>query len=309
MAPRGSRPPGPKLGEQHRIDMRKREATIAVIGGSGLYEMEGLDNVDFIDVDTPYGKPSDTIVLGSLKGIRVAFLPRHGRGHRLNPSHIPARANIYALKTLGVQRIISVSAVGSLKEEFAPLDLVIPNQLIDRTRLRANTFFDEGIVAHVGFADPFCFPTSHIMHQSAQQLGITVHSGGTMLVMEGPAFSTRAESFLYRTWGADIIGMTALPEAKLAREAEMCYATLAWITDYDCWHQAIEAVTVEMVVQNLQKNVANSKEMITQVIPRLVGSLNCTCTSALRDAIITRPEGVPEEVMHQLAPIVGRYLN
>ena len=257
--------------------MNRKEAAIAVIGGSGLYEMEGLTNVDFIDIDTPFGKPSDAIVVGSLEGTPVAFLPRHGRGHRLNPSHIPARANIYALKTLGVRRIISVSAVGSLREEYAPLDLAIPNQLIDRTRQRANTFFDEGIVVHIGFADPFCPVASRLMESSARELGITVHAGATMLVMEGPAFSTRAESFMYRAWGADIIGMTALPEAKLA-------------------------------IQNLQKNVSNSKEMLRTVIPQLNGESDCSCSSALKDTIITHPQGIAEELKNKLAPLVGRYL-
>ena len=223
--------------------MANNKAVIAVIGGSGLYEMDGLSNVEFVEIDTPFGKPSDAIALGSLDEIPLAFLPRHGRGHRFNPTHIPVRANIYALKSLGVQRVISVSAVGSLKEEFAPLDLVVPNQLIDRTRQRESTFFDEGMVVHIGLADPYCAETSQVIQHSAQELGLNVHPGGTMVVMEGPAFSTRAESFMYRSWGADIIGMTALPEAKLAREAEICYATMAWVTDYDCWHQGAETVT------------------------------------------------------------------
>jgi 5'-methylthioadenosine phosphorylase len=288
--------------------MMRKEAAIAVIGGSGLYEMDGLTNVDFIEIDTPFGKPSDAIVVGSLEGIPVAFLPRHGRGHRLNPSHIPARANIYALKTLGVRRIISVSAVGSLQEEFAPLDLAVPDQLIDRTRQRANTFYDEGIVVHVGFADPFCPAASQAIQEQARELDITVHAGATMVVMEGPAFSTKAESYMYRSWGADIIGMTALPEAKLAREAEICYATMAWVTDYDCWHESEETVTVEIVVQNLQKNVANSKEMLRRVIPRLNGEFDCACPSALKDTIITHPQGIPEEIKTKLAPLVGRYM-
>ena len=289
--------------------MQKKEATTAIIGGSGLYEMEGLKNVDVVEIDTPFGKPSDAIVLGTLEGESVAFLPRHGRGHRINPSHIPARANIYSLKTLGVQRIISVSAVGSLKEEFAPLDLVVPDQLIDRTRQRANSFFDEGVVVHIGFAEPFCGAVSQTIHQSAQEMGLTVHPGGTMVVMEGPAFSTKAESFMYRAWGADIIGMTALPEAKLAREAEMCYATMAWVTDYDCWHEDAETVTVEMVVQNLMQNVANSKEMIRRVIANLDQGRICSCTNALQDAIITNPQRIPEDIKDKLAPIVGRYMS
>ena len=285
------------------------KAAIGVIGGSGLYEMEGLKGVESVTVDTPFGNPSDSIVLGELEGVRVAFLPRHGRGHRFNPSHIPARANIYALKSLGVERIISVSAVGSLKEEFAPLDLVIPSQLIDRTRLRESTFFDTDVVVHVAMADPFCAHTSQMVHQAAQQLDITVHHGGTMVVMEGPAFSTRAESMMYRSWGADIIGMTALPEAKLAREAEICYATMAWITDYDCWRQGSESVTVEMVIANLRKNVAASKALLRQVIPTLAGERKCPCESALRDAIITRKEDIPADLKQKLAPVTGRYLS
>ncbi|HIN25286.1 MAG TPA: S-methyl-5'-thioadenosine phosphorylase [Dehalococcoidia bacterium] len=287
----------------------KQQATIAVIGGSGLYEMDGMTGAVSMDVDTPFGKPSDSIVVGELDGVNVAFLPRHGKGHRFNPSHIPARANIYALKSLGVERIISVSAVGSLKEEFAPLDLVIPSQLIDRTRLRESTFFDTDLVVHVAMADPFCAHTSHLVNHAAQALDINVHSGGTMVVMEGPAFSTRAESFMYRSWGADIIGMTALPEAKLAREAEICYATMAWITDYDCWHQTSESVTVEMVIANLMKNVATSKALLRQVIPTLGGARDCPCESALRDAIITQKEQIPEELKQKLAPVTGRYLS
>ena len=287
--------------------MSSVQAEIAVIGGSGLYDIDGLTDVNRVDVETPFGCPSDSIVLGDLAGVRVAFLPRHGRGHRFNPTHIPVRANIYALKTLGVQRVISVSAVGSLKEEFAPLDLVIPSQLIDRTRLRESTFFDEHIVVHVGLADPFCSDASQAIHRAAQAMDVNVHPGGTMIVMEGPAFSTRAESFMYRSWGADIIGMTALPEAKLAREAEMCYATLAWITDYDVWRANTEEVSVEAVVQNLLKNVATSKELLTRLAPALSGPRNCSCGSALRDAIITAPENIPGDLKERLAPIIGKY--
>ena len=285
------------------------EVEIAVIGGSGLYEMDGLADVDFVDVDTPFGPPSDRIAVGTLEDTRVAFLPRHGTGHRFNPTHIPARANIYALKTLGVKRVISVSAVGSLKEEFEPLHLVVPSQLIDRTRQRHNTFFEDDIVVHIGFADPFCSPSSRIVQQSAQELEITVHPGGTMVVMEGPAFSTRAESFMYRSWGADLIGMTALPEAKLAREAEMCYATMAWVTDYDCWHQGAETVSVELVVQNLLRNVAASKDLLHKVIPKLGAARECSCQSALKDAIITHRDRIPQELKDKLAPITGKYLS
>ena len=289
--------------------MSKAQAEIAVIGGSGLYEIDGLENIERVEVDTPFGSPSDTIVLGDLSGVRVAFLPRHGRGHHFNPTHIPVRANIYALKTLGVERVISVSAVGSLKEEFAPLDLVIPSQLIDRTRLRENTFFEEQIVVHVGIADPFCAATSQAVHRVAQSMDVNVHPGGTLVVMEGPAFSTRAESFMYRSWGADIIGMTALPEAKLAREAEMCYATLAWITDYDVWRANTEEVSVEAVVQNLLKNVATSKEMLTRLMPALSGDRDCSCGTSLKDAIITAPERIPADLKKKLSPIIGKYVS
>ncbi len=289
--------------------MTRGQAEIAVIGGSGLYDMDALTNVDRADVDTPFGKPSDSIVLGDLAGVRMAFLPRHGRGHRLSPTRIPVRANIYALKTLGVERIISVSAVGSLREEFAPLDLVIPDQLIDRTRMRESTFFDEHIVAHIGIAEPFCPVASRAIHRAADVLGINAHWGGTMVVMEGPAFSTRAESFMYRSWGADIIGMTALPEAKLAREAEMCYATMAWITDYDVWRADTEAVSVDAVVQNLLKNVATSKDLLLSTIPALAGDRECECGSALKDAIITSPDMIPEAMKEKLSPIIGKYFS
>ena len=284
-------------------------ATIAIIGGSGLYEMEGFTDVESVDIDTPFGRPSDAITLGTLEGARVAFLPRHGQGHRFNPSHIPVQANIYALKTLGVERIISVSAVGSLKEEFEPQHLVVPNQLIDRTSNRSNTFFENDMVVHIAFADPFCAHTSHMVVHAAQDLGVNVHPGGTMVVMEGPAFSTRAESFMYRSWGADLIGMTALPEAKLAREAEICYATMAWVTDYDCWRQGGETVTVEMIIGNLLKNVAASKDLLRNLIPRLNGPRECPCATALKDSIITPQDRVPAELKRKLAPITGRYMT
>ena len=285
------------------------EATIGVIGGSGLYDLEGLTDIREVRLETPFGSPSDAIVVGTLFGVRVAFLPRHGRGHRLNPTRIPVRANIFALKSLGVERIISVSAVGSLKEEVHPLDLVIPDQLIDRTRQRVNTFFDEGVVAHVAFADPFCPDLSDALAGAVKENGATAHKGGTYVVMEGPAFSTRAESFLYRSWGASIIGMTALPEAKLAREAEMCYATLACATDYDCWHEIEESVTVEMVVANLLQNVATSKSILQAVIPRLSGERHCTCSSALKNAMLTAKELIPKETRERLAPLLGKYLE
>jgi len=289
--------------------MDNAEARIAIIGGSGLYEMDGLENVQYVSVDTPFGAPSDEIVIGNLDGQSIVFLPRHGRGHRINPSSIPVRANIYALKQIGVRKIISVSAVGSLKQELAPLDLVIPDQLIDRTRQRANTFFDDGLVVHIGFAEPFCKATSQAVYDAAHGIDLNVHLNGTMVVMEGPAFSTKAESFMYRGWGADIIGMTALPEAKLAREAEICYATMAWVTDYDCWHEETESVTVEMVIQNLLKNVANSKDMIRKVVPLLDMEHSCSCNNSLQDSIITQPEAIGQDIKSRLGPIIGRYIT
>lgn len=284
------------------------EAKVAVIGGSGLYEIEGLFDVQQVDIETPYGPPSDSIILGKLDGVPIAFLPRHGRGHRISPAEIPVRANVYALKTLGVERVISVSAVGSLREDVHPLDLVIPDQLIDRTKQRPSTFFENGIVAHISFADPFCPDLIDAMTDSVIQVGARVHKRGTYVVMEGPAFSTRAESFLYRSWGATVIGMTALPEAKLVREAEMCYVTLACATDYDCWHETEEAVTVEMVVANVVKNVATSKEVLRRLLPRLEQRQSCSCSSALDGAIITRSEEIPVDTIQKLAPIISKYI-
>ncbi|MBI4297449.1 MAG: S-methyl-5'-thioadenosine phosphorylase [Chloroflexi bacterium] len=284
------------------------EARIGVIGGTGLYQMEGLRDVEEVFPDTPFGKPSDAIVTGTLDGVGVAFLPRHGRGHRLSPSEIPARANIYALKALGVQRIISVSAVGSLREEIRPLDMVVPDQLIDRTRGRVSTFFGNGIVAHVGFAEPFCPQMTAALRRGAERMGARVHPRGTYVVIEGPQFSTRAESHLYRSWGADVIGMTALPEAKLAREAEICYAILACSTDYDCWHESEVPVTVEMVVANLNKNTALSKAILGDVIPRVSDERSCPCGSALENTIITAREEILPEARERLALLVGRYL-
>ncbi len=285
------------------------EATIGIIGGSGLYRMEGLSDARELELDTPFGSPSDSVIVGVLEDVKVAFLPRHGKGHSVMPTQMPAKANIYALKALGVEMIVSVSAVGSLREELKPLDIVIPDQLIDRTRQRSSTFFGDGIVAHVGFADPFCPVLSGVLYRSSQGTGATVHKGGTYVVMEGPAFSTRAESFLYRSWGADIIGMTALPEAKLAREAEICYATLACVTDYDCWRESEEDVTVEMVVANLSKNVSTSKEALRKILTGIPERRECPCAVALKDSIITAPERVPPEVKERLSPIIGKYLN
>ena len=284
-------------------------ASIAIIGGSGMYDMEGLVGVREVKPDTPFGQPSDSIVLGELDGVSVAFIPRHGRGHRLMPTEIPARANIYALKTLGVDRIISVSAVGSLREEIRPpSDLVVPDQLIDRTKGRASTFFGDGLVGHIAFAEPFCQDLSMTLVATARDVGATVHEGGVCVVVEGPAFSTRAESFMYRSWGASILGMTALPEAKLAREAEMCYATLACPTDYDCWYEGEESVSVELVVTNLLKNVARSKEIVRQIVPKLSQDRVCGCSYALKDAIITGRDAIPESTRTRLWPLLAKYL-
>ena len=284
------------------------EATIGVIGGSGLYEMSGLVDLQEVKPNTPYGLPSDVITIGLIEGIATAFLPRHGRGHRLLPGEVPTAANIYALKALGVERIISVSAVGSLKEEVHPLDILVPDQLIDRTKQRQSTFFGEGLVAHIGFADPFCPVLSDILAEEATEMGSTLHKGGTYVVIEGPAFSTRSESFLYKSWGASIIGMTALPEAKLAREAEMCYATLALVTDFDTWHETEASVSVELVIGNLTRNVERSREIIRKAVPRLSGARNCACATALKDALVTTGEAIPEATRQRLAPLIGKYI-
>jgi 5'-methylthioadenosine phosphorylase len=284
----------------------------AVIGGSGLYDLEGLTNVLEIDVDTPFGKPSDTIVVGELEGIRVAFLPRHGRGHVISPTELPVRANIWALKSLGVKRIIASSACGSLREDFAPRHIVIADQLYDRTRHRApHTFFDGGIVAHIGFADPFCPVLRQILLDGAKGAGATVHDGGTMVVMEGPQFSTRAESSAYRKLGFDTIGMTALPESKLAREAEICYATMNLVTDYDVWYPEHDEVTVEMVVANMIANLETAKAIIRYALPKMeaVGDeTTCGCPTALAGAIITNPNKIPAEKKEQLKLLIEKYV-
>jgi len=281
---------------------------IGIIGGSGLYEMEGLRNVREVRLDTPFGAPSDAYVLGEIDGERVAFLPRHGRGHRIAPTELNSRANIFGFKTLGVERLIAVSAVGSMREEIHPLDIVIPDQLIDRTRQRANTFFGEGIVAHVGIADPFCSDLSAILARAADGRGVTVHPRGTYVCIEGPQFSTRAESRVFQSWGASVIGMTALPEARLAREAEICYAMLALATDYDVWHESEEAVTVEMVVANLLRNVDRARHALRVAIGGASAPRRCMCGDALRDAIMTRADLIPAERRTALAPLIGRYV-
>lgn len=283
-------------------------ARIAVIGGSGFYDFPDLVERREVTVETPFGPPSDAIVTGLLEGQPVAFLPRHGRGHRLSPSELPYRANIFALKQLGVEWIISVSACGSMREEIAPLDVVIPDQLFDRTRSRVSTFFGEGAVAHIGFADPFCPVLSHVLNLAGRRVGATVHRGGTYVCIEGPQFSTRAESRIYRQWGVDVIGMTALPEAKLAREAEIHYATLAFVTDYDVWHETEAEVSVELVVQNLQANIESGRRIIRAALPAIpVGERSCVCPSALESAVITRRDMIPEALRVRLAPLLSKY--
>ena len=284
------------------------QAEIAFIGGSGLYEIDGLTDTQEVSVETPFGPASDIIVTGDMADRRVAFLPRHGKGHRLMPTEIPVHANVYALKSLGVERIVSISAVGSLQEQIAPLDMVVPDQLIDRTRSRKNTFFGDGIAAHIEFANPFCFELRATLIESAMDRSIVIHDGGTYVVMEGPQFSTRAESQLYRSWGASIIGMTALPEAKLAREAEICYATLALVTDYDVWHESQAEVSVELVFANLLKNVDHTRAMLPDVVSRIPRSRSCTCQSALENAIITGRDQIANEVRSRLSAIIGKYI-
>jgi 5'-methylthioadenosine phosphorylase len=286
------------------------KAQIGIIGGSGLYQMEGLSDVREMSVETPFGMPSDNFILGTLENMRVAFLARHGRGHRLLPSELPFRANIYGMKLLGVEWIISASAVGSLQEQYAPTDVVIPDQFFDRTRGRVSTFFGDGIVGHITFAHPVCSDLSEMMAQSCETTGVKVHRGGTYLCMEGPAFSTLAESRLYRSWGMDVIGMTNLQEAKLAREAEICYATMALVTDYDCWHPDHDAVTIELVIDYLNKNSANAQKVIRETVRRLAGfDKPCQYASAIRNAILTRRDAIPPETIRKLAAIIGKYVE
>lgn len=289
--------------------MATPRAAIGVIGGSGLYQMAGLTNVEEVSLSTPFGTPSDAYTIGTLAGERVAFLPRHGRGHRIMPSEIPVQANIYGFKELGVTQLISVSAVGSMQEEIAPLDLVVPDQIFDRTVLRPRSFFGEGLVAHIGFADPFCPTLRPLLTSAATGIGPRVHAGGTYLCIEGPQFSSKAESRIYRQWGVDIIGMTAIPEAKLAREAELCYATLALVTDYDVWHASGETVTVEMVIANLHRNVAVAQEVIRRLVPTLAGAAGeCRCQSALASSLVTDAGLIPAATRQRLGLLIDRYL-
>jgi 5'-methylthioadenosine phosphorylase len=282
---------------------------IGIIGGSGLYDMADVTDRKAVELSTPFGEPSGPYVLGTLRGKRVAFLARHGAGHRLLPSELNFRANIFGMKMLGVEYILSASAVGSLKEEYKPLDIVVPDQFIDRTMGRLSTFFGRGLAAHVGFAHPFCRILSRVVSASGKDSGAAVHTGGTYVCMEGPQFSTLAESRLYRSWGADIIGMTNLQEAKLAREAEICYSTIALVTDYDCWHPDHDSVTVDIIIANLTQNAKTAQHIIAAAVESLPFERTCECASALKYALITRPDAIPPQVRQDLAPLVGKYLQ
>jgi 5'-methylthioadenosine phosphorylase len=286
------------------------EAVIGIIGGSGLYAMEGLEVVEERTIETPFGAPSDPYVIADAGGTRVAFLARHGRGHRFTPTEVNYRANIYGFKVLGVHTILSASAVGSMKEDYKPTDIVFPHQFIDRTRHRADTFFGNGIVGHVPFADPICAGVSFLMGESAQEAGATHHIGGVYVCMEGPQFSTRAESNLYRTWGADVIGMTNLTEAKLAREAEICYATMALVTDYDCWHPEHEDVSIDQILGYLRANAAMAQKILRLSVAKAAArKRDCGCADALKFALLTDPSAVPQRAKDDLAPIIGKYIR
>ncbi len=285
------------------------EARIGVIGGTGLYDIEGMTDIKEVKVDTPFGKPSDSITVGTLGAVSLAFLPRHGRGHRLSPTEVPYRANIFALKSLGVEWVIAINSAGSFKEELCPGSLVIPDQIIDRTTSRVNTFFGEGLAVHVPFADPFCPVLSDVLYQASRETGATVHKGGTFICMEGPLFSTRAESCLYQSWGASIVGMTVLPEAKLAREAEICYASVVCISDYDCWYERYDSVTVEMIISVVRQNVDTSKNIIRSASQLIPPRRDCACKDALGTAIVTAPEYIPAEKKKDLELLIGKYLK
>ena len=283
------------------------KAEIGIIGGSGLYSIAGFETQEEVHLETPFGRPSDNYVLGKLGGHRVAFLARHGRGHRLSPSELNFRANVYGMKSLGVERIISLSAVGSLKDEHHPLDFVIPDQFFDRTRGRVSTFFGNGLVAHVSFAHPVCPELSLVVADACAATGVNVTRGGTYLCMEGPAFSTKAESLVYRSWGMDVIGMTNLQEAKLAREAEICYVTIATVTDYDCWHPDHDAVTVNEIITHLVKNAENACRVVAQAVAKIPAARSCQCGSALSHAIITDRKMVPEATRRKLGILIDKY--
>jgi 5'-methylthioadenosine phosphorylase len=285
------------------------EKIVGVIGGSGLYEMEGLEEIQNVSLKTPFGNPSDSFIVGRLEGVKVVFLPRHGKGHRIQPSSLNFKANIYGMKILGAQWIIGVSAVGSMKESIHPGDMVIPNQFIDQTKGRPSTFFDDGIVGHISFADPVCSVLSKILSEAGKEVGATVHQDGTYICIEGPQFSTRAESRLYRTWGVDIIGMTNLPEAKLAREAEICYATIAFATDYDCWHEEAGDVSIGEVLRILAQSTKTAKSAIRHAIQHLPEKRECLCSKALKYALITGKKFINEKTKKDLEPIIGKYMG
>ncbi|MGD0916444.1 MAG: S-methyl-5'-thioadenosine phosphorylase [Thermodesulfobacteriota bacterium] len=285
-----------------------KEKVVGVIGGSGLYEMEGLNEIQTISLKTPFGDPSDSYVIGRLDGVKVVFLPRHGKGHRIQPSSLNFRANIYGMKLLKAEWIIGVSAVGSMKESILPGDMVIPNQFIDLTKGRPNTFFSDGIACHISFADPVCPVLSQVLSEAGKKTGANVHKGGTYLCIEGPQFSTRAESRLYRTWGVDVIGMTNMPEAKLAREAEICYSTIAFATDFDCWHEQAEDVTVGEILRILAQSTKIAKDAIHQALKDLPGERQCLCATALKHTLVTGKKYIPEKTRKDLEPIIGKYL-
>jgi len=284
---------------------------LGIIGGSGVYDMEALQDVEEMRLTTPFGDPSDAIVVGTLAGLRVAFLPRHGRGHRIMPTEVNSRANIYAFKSLGVEYLLSISACGSMREDYAPRHIVIPDQLFDRTKLRPSTFFGNGLVVHISFDEPYCPVFNDLVYEAVTKTGATVHKGGTFLVIEGPQFSTKGESRIYRQWGVDIIGMTALPEAKLAREAEICYAAIAHVTDYDVWHETEEPVTVAMLIDNLLANAAITKQAVTHLAPLVAQQKEraCKCATALSTAIITQRGRIPASVKRDLGILVDKYLK
>ena len=289
--------------------MPAAKAKIGVIGGTGLYDIEGMTSVEAVDVDTPFGSPSASISIGKLGGAGIAFLPRHGIGDHISPTGVPSRANIYAFKSLGVEHIISINSCGSFKEDIKPGHLLIPDQIIDRTQKRTNTFFGEGIVAHIQFADPFCPVLSKVLYEAAQETGAIVHQGGTFIAMEGPTFSTRAESRLYRAWDADVIGMTVLPEARLAREAEICYASIACVTDYDSWHETNETVTVEAILTTMRNNIDNARKTIKLAAGRAPSTRDCECANALGPALVTDPAVIPDEQKQKLDLLIGKYVK
>jgi 5'-methylthioadenosine phosphorylase len=293
----------------HKQEETMPRAKIGVIGGTGLYDIEGLTGIEEVDIDTPFGKPSDIIVIGKLNNINIAFLPRHGHGHRIMPSELPNLANIYALKSLGVERIIAVNSAGSLNEDIHPGTLVIPDQVIDWTRGRKSTYFGNGIVGHVSFAEPFCFELADAIYKSSVEVGAPIRNGGTYITMEGPAFSTKAESKLYRSWGVDIIGMTVIPEAKLAREAEICYCSIALVTDYDCWKERTDPVTADVILDCMRNNVEITKKIIKRAVAHIPSTRKCDCGEALNNSIVTSPDKIPPEQKEKLKLIIGKYIK